>query len=385
MASMMDSVPVFRQRMLAIGVDGASLTKLVTANVDTLSKLAYCANYNPNMADDVNLVEFFKKVILGPSAGDPLPDLNDGLLAALRRGFFEAHTMMLAELKSRIERSEDAAPRKVPTLEKSARLAEQQRRLAPGLEITGPLEPAFALIDAVGQQKEEDLLKFLAAESCPSRDDELQSGKKTFFADVSSDLKTRQALQRRSLAYDQMGIISYEKLEAWVSFLFLQPSRVPPDNYAPISMQQVLQADKQSWVFMAERCRTGLGVTLGGIFPAEVALAEARLDPMVMATLQPLPKSSRQAPSVKPVHKAIVKNKNEPKPKAKGKGKGREGRGPPMPKALQGMNAKNDKGENLCFGYNLGTCLKCQPGAKCDKGLHCCCKCFGPHSQLDCH
>ena len=263
---MMDSVPVFRQRLLAIGVDAGSLTKLVNANVDTLSKLAYCANYNPNMADDVNLVEFFKETIHGPAGLGPLPALNAGLLAALRRGFFEAHTMMLAELKSRIERSDDAAPRKVPTLEKSARLAEQQRRLAPGLEISGPLQPAHALIDAVGQQKEEDMLKYLSAESCPSRDDELQIGKKTFYADVSSDLKIRQALQRRSLSYDQMGIISYEKLEAWMSFLFLQPSRVPPDNYAPISLQQVLQADKQSWVFMSERCRTGLGMTLGWNF-----------------------------------------------------------------------------------------------------------------------
>ena len=384
MASMMDSVPVFQQRMLAIGVDTAALAKLMTKNVNTLSKLAYCANYNPTMADDVNLVEFFTRTIHGPAAaGEALAELDAGLLAALRRGFFEAHTMMPAELKSRIERTEDAAPRKVPTLEKAARLADQQRRLAPGLDIAGPLQPAHSLIDVVGQQKEEDQLK--AAESCPSRDDELHIGKKTFFADVSTDLKIRQALQRRSLAYDQLGIIAYEKLEAWISFLFLQPSRTPPDNYAPISMQQVLQADKQSWVFMSEKCRTGLAMTTGGIYLAEAALDAAKLDPMVMATLQPLPKHSKSTQVVKPVQKVAGKVKHEAKPKSKGKGKGKEARGPAMPKGLIGMHAKTDKGEPLCFGFNLGTCIKCQPGSTCNKGLHVCCKCFGLHPQLDCH
>ena len=106
---------------------------------------------------------------------------------------------------------------------------------------------------------------------------------------------------------------------------------------------------------------------------------------MVMATLQPLPKQTKSAPVVKPVQKAIVKVKPEAKAKGKGKGKGKEARGPPMPKALQGMFAKNEKGESLCYGFNLGTCIKCQPGVACDKGLRCCCKCFGPHPQLDCH
>ena len=387
MATMMDSVPVFRERLLTIGVDAASLTLLTTAGVNTLSKLAFCANYNPNMPDDTNLVEFFKEKIMKPSvaAGVLVPDLPAGLLASLRQGFFEAHTMMLAELKSRIERGDEDKPRKVPTLELAARLEDQRRRIT-GVDISGPIQPAFCLIDAVSQQKDEGILKYLSAESFPSRDDELQIGKKVIVSDVSTDLMVRQALQRRSLAYDQLGIMSYAVLESWISWLFVQPSRVPPDTFAYITMQQVLQADKQVFVFMSEKCRTGLTMTNLGIYPAEAALLEAKSDPMVMAILQPLPK--RSSPTVAKAKATIAKPKHEARTKVKSKGKGKgEGkeRGPAMPKELQGMHSKNEKGEPLCYGYNLNTCIKCAPGSKCDKGLHICAKCLGVHSQMDCH
>ena len=386
MATMMDSIPVFKERMLTIGVDAISLGHLVAANVNTLSKLAFCANYNPNMPDDTNLVAFFKAKIMGPTvaAGGLVPDLDAGLLASLRQGFFEAHTMMLAELKSRIERGDDDKPRKVPTLERASRLEDQRRRII-GVDISGPIQPAFSLIDAVSQQKDDGILKYLSAEACPSRDDELQVGKKIVVADVSTDLKIRQALQRRSLAYDQLGIISYATLEAWMSWLFVQPSRIPPDDFCYISMQQVLQADKQAFVFMSERCRTGLAMTNLGVYPAEAALQLAKSDPMVMATLQPLPRRAAHHAPVPKAKATIAKPKAEPRAKAKGKGKGKAVRGPAMPKQLQGMHAKNEQGESLCYGYNLGTCIKCAPGAKCDKGLHICAKCLGIHSQMDCH
>ena len=386
MATMMDSVAVFRQRMGVIGVDGPSLTRLIAANVNTLSKMAFCANYNPSMQDDSNLVTFFKNTING-HLPIPVPDLDAGLLAALRQGFFEAHTMMLAELKTRIERNDDAVPRKVPNLERAHRLAEQQRRLSPALDISGPLQPAHSLIDAVSQQKDDGILKYLSPEHCPSRDDELQLDKKTVLADVSSDLKIRQALQRRSLAYDQLGIMAYEKLEGWISFLFLQPSRLPPEHFAAITIEQVLQADKQSFIFMSERCRTGLTMNTMGVFPAEAALCAAALDAMVMAVLQPLQRRAQPMQVAKAVAKAkaTISKPKAAKQKGKGKGKQQEGRGPPMPEALRGMKSKNVNGEPLCFGFNLGSCIKCAPGSRCDKGFHECAKCLGPHSQMDCH
>ena len=71
--------------------------------------------------------------------------------------------------------------------------------------------------------------------------------------------------------------------------------------------------------------------------------------------------------------------------KAKGKGKG-QFRDPPMPKALLPGKARNSNNEPLCFGYNLGTCKKCAPGQKCDKGVHACTKlgCIDTHTAYEC-
>ena len=384
---MMTSTPVFSQRLISLGVERAALDMLLASGVDTLSKFAFCCNYNPNMPDDSNLVEFLTVTINSHlvNVGANVPALRPGLLASLRQAFFEAHTMMLGELKHRIERTEDAAPRKVPLPEKAARLDEQRLRLG-GVVIAGPTQPSFALIDLVAQQKEDDCLKYIPYDLCTSRDTELRGDKKLLPSEVSSDLKIRQALQRRSLAYDQLKLISYAALESWITYLFTQTSRVTPDNFAPITLQQALQTDKQCFICMAELCRTGLAMDAQGRYPAELALVEARGDPMVIAMLQPMP-ISRTNPSpkikVKPTVQKNAVGKAEPKAKAKGKGKGGKERSL-LPKGLIGMHGKTEAGVNLCFDFNLRGCNNAVPGQSCGKGAHLCAKCFGAHAQHAC-
>ena len=130
----MDSTPVFKQRMTACGVDDTSVKKLEDANICSLAKLAYCCSYNPNQPNEAPLVAFFEAII---GEGNPL---EPGLLACLRRVYVEAHTFMLAELKGKIERKEDEAPRKVPQPERNARLAQQRMRLS-GIAINGEMNP----------------------------------------------------------------------------------------------------------------------------------------------------------------------------------------------------------------------------------------------------
>ena len=357
------------------------------AGVDTLSKLAFCCNYNPNMPDDVNLVQFLTVTINSHlvAVGDPVPPLRPGLMASLRQAFFEAHTMMLGELKHRIERTEDAAPRKVPLPEKAARLDEQRIRLS-GVSIAGPTQPSFALIDLVAQQKEDDCLKYIPYDLCTSRDSELRGDKKAQTTEGSSDLKIRQALQRRSLAYDQLKLLNYAVLESWITYLFTQTSRVTPDNFSPITLQQALQTDKQCFICMAELCRSGLSIDGQGLYPAELALAEARNDPMVTAMLQPMPVTrTKVAPlaKVKPTIQKLGAGKPEAKAKAKGRGKSGKER-TLLPKGLIGMHGKTEAGMNLCFDYNLKGCNNAVPGQTCGKGAHLCAKCFGIHAQHAC-
>ena len=41
-----------------------------------------------------------------------------------------------------------------------------------------------------------------------------------------------------------------------------------------------------------------------------------------------------------------------------------------MARALVGMNPKDENGNPMCYGFNLGTCDAVPPGQKCNKGWH---------------
>ena len=111
MASFMDSRSVFEQRLKACDVPSEAIDKLIDVGVTSLSKLAFCTSYAPNMTDDTPLVNFFKQTI------SPNAELSAGVVSSLRRAFFEAHTFMLSDLRSKIDKKEDEAPRKVPQAE----------------------------------------------------------------------------------------------------------------------------------------------------------------------------------------------------------------------------------------------------------------------------
>jgi hypothetical protein len=385
MASLMESVPVFRERMAKLGVPLPIIQKFVDAGTDTMSRFAFGTNYNPSMTDDKNLTDWFQLTV-DPGGGP----LSPGLVVNLRLMFFECHTMYLASLREKVDRKEEDAPRRVPQPERTERLMAQRNKLV-GVPVSGPLEPAYCLIDLVSQQKDDEVLRYISPEACLSREQELRATKsiKSEKADTSSDLKVRQCLQRRSLAYDQLDLFSYETLEGWHTYLFHLMSRDPLEGYKQISLEQVLQADKQAFIAMSDLCRAGLGRDATGERRAEAALKIIRADPMVMTLLNPLPRSSSSRPDPKP-------------PTSFGKGKGKGAKGPPivkdygnktkgkgkgkskLPKGLIGLHGKTADGDPICFGYNLAGCSGCSPGARCTKGYHLCAKCLGTHSLNAC-
>ena len=131
MTSLMDSKPVFAQRMAAVGVTAPVTALFVARGVDTMSRMAFCTNYNPSMVDDANLVTYFQSV--ADPGGTPLADRVDGLLAALRQIFFEAHTLFLASLRDKVDRKEDDLPKRVPQPEQNERLITQRVSRSPVL------------------------------------------------------------------------------------------------------------------------------------------------------------------------------------------------------------------------------------------------------------
>ena len=418
MASLLESVAVFDSRLAAVGLDAAVGAAIKATGISTLAQLAFCCAYVPGAGDDAVLVRYFETALA--RAATPRE------LASFRRLFYEAHTLAISELKQKAERNDESAPRRLPAVERATRLQQQQARLN-GIVIEGSLDPSNALVDEVFSQREDYMVRWLSVDKCTMRSQELQgvkrestvrtdsSGKITIqtvdqqlTADVSSEYRVRLALQRRALAYDQLGLIAYDVHEAWSNHLYQQLFRVPPDGYSAITMQQALQADRELWIRMAEATRSGVAPRLDGSRPLEAAMLAMRGDAAVAMLLMPLPRRATPPPPAAPgtslakqVSAVTDENSNKrkadaqqpggtPPKKVKGKGKGKEkgsGKGRVMSHGpMKGFCVNNNLGEPLCFAFNLGTCDKAQPGGRCPRGHHQCAKdgCFGPHSKANC-
>ena len=319
--------------------------------------------------------------------------------------------MAINDVKSRYEKTEDSAPKKLPLPEREHRRAHQQTVLA-GIKIEGNLEPSHSLVDAAMNIREEDIIKYICPTICISREQEVKGLKKETLikadsqgqlrsitqdsapgADISSEYRLRLALQRRSLALDQMELVPYQKMEDYHNYMYDLLLRPVPSTHKNITVGQLLEADKHIWARVAEYCREGLKVTAAGVYPMESALSRAMLDPITTSLLQPLPSGSSYH-AVKEYQGEVRQApwQDSRKGKAGGKGgkggKGKKGgktqssyqRTIGLPEGLQGSSVTKG-GQRICFGFNLGTCN----ANNCSKGQHVCCKCFQKgHSFQNC-
>ena len=279
---------------------------------------------------------------------------------------------------------------------------------------------SHALVDLVYQMRDENSLKYVSAEVCTMRSQEIHGVKKVSqvqtnavghlvvvtsdvvcTTDVGSEYKVRVALHRRGLALDRVNLLAYEKHEEWLAYLFNQMNRDVPDTFVPITLQHALQCDRQLFLIMSEATMTGIQ-EVHGVRPLDAAIVAARLDPVLTIMMMPMPRTASSAP--KPVEPPGLRVAGVPSPpgmgrktikrlkaqalaasgKGKGKGKGKaKGKGSNMPPGLEGQNSRNPLGEPICYGFNLKTC-RTAVGSVCSRGLHVCSKCFGSHSQDMC-
>jgi len=406
MSTLLDSISVLVERAKAVGLTQESIDSLLASQVDTLNKIAFCSSFRLGSADDTALVKALNDARTAHLGGGN--DATAGDTASFRRLHFEASTMSLAELKMRVERTDDSGPKKIPLAERSNRYNDQVVRLG-GLDLTGDLEPSHSLVDLVFQQLEEGVLQYIPLEKCTRRSQELHgqrresvvkvasgslavsSNEVPVSADLSSEYRIRTAMQRRALAYDQTKLAKYSNLMKWVDFLFEQLTRPSLPGYQQVTIDQILQADKRLWLAAAQLTRSGIN-PVGSPTPLEKAFDDAKSDPQVMMLLLPLPKgsgSSRGGGDERPDkfqrtgfenRKAVFDGKDR-----KGAGKGKKvGKAPfvKMPAELRGMHYKTKDGQPICFGYNLGS----RSTENCSKGKHVCMKpfCYGNHPQSAC-
>ena len=292
-----------------MGVSPAHVADLVAQDIDTLAKLAYSAGVQPGGGDEA---PFLKVIATAWKVEDPNA-IPLGQLAAIRRCWYEAHTVAIAEIRDRVQRTEGSEPARIPVPERESRLREQQQRLA-GVEITSQLEPSHQLVDFCNQLRTDEQLRYICPSKCTSREQEIKGVRSESFlkqqtdgsikvvaredslsADLAGEFKVRLALQRRSLAMDVVKIAVYSEMESYHSHLFNLHLADVPDSHEKIGLQQILQADKMVFARMTEHTRAGISQKPDGSYPIHNALKLAMIDPIVIACLQPLPKSRAAA------------------------------------------------------------------------------------------
>ena len=401
MAGYIDSEAVFRQRCRGIGFDLAEVNKIFANHYGTMGRYAYSCSYVPGGSND--------DAVAKVSGNDPT---EPGFIGLYRRLFYEAFTLVQADLKSKVERSSDDMPaKKLAVPERAARYRAQVIRLGSGINLRGDLECADSLIDECVSQFEENRLKYIKWERCLKRSLELDGVKRDTRimphsdlnllrigkvdviedTDLSSELAIKSALARRGLAYDQASLISFEKHRDWVDKLFYKRAADPLRGHSKVTIEQLEVADRALFNRLAELCRDGIVPDGGGIRPLDTAIEKAMDEPDISHLLSQLPAREGALKRHEPdsglddrsdsrkKHKGKGKGKGKEKGKAKGAGKGSSSQ--QLPGGLKGSSRTPD-GASICFNFKLKKCEQNKNG--CPRGKHVCTKCFGSHPFSEC-
>ena len=220
MASLIDSEAAFKERLSSLGIRADVRNGLSLAGFDTYGAYAYSFSQPGQKIEDSAFNEWVSASI---SANARL-----GEVASLKRLLFEAHTYVLADLRTRV----------VPEAERSKRLKTLRDQL-PGILIEGPLEPSHSLLELCCSQAETKALRYIAPEKCLSRVHEITHGKtpskqveleadklvvkeKDAAPDMAAHtaLQLQEALKRRGLAYQFAGALRFQQYDRYLTQLF---------------------------------------------------------------------------------------------------------------------------------------------------------------------
>ena len=387
--SLLSSTPAFERQCSRVGLSEPWVTALKAKQVDTLSKLSYAVTLPGVQATDADIDAFANKLRPGES-------LSLGDTAALKRLIFEAQTLSVAELRASVQSGDDV-PKKLPSAERTLRLEQQKARLI-GLPLEkGQWQVAHSLYDRYASMRESEELKYIPPSECVTRDSELAGAKpsKTLQIDASrsnlvfkdeemvhemslvSDLELYQAMLRRALALDLVGLASFSTVQRWVERLFEIATQDPPPAFMRVSRAQILRADRQAFVEMAREHNGALKARPDGSLPLDDAFKNLPHNTEVMYFLLPVAAGKSQNKGNKGKGD---KRKSSFKDEDGAKKKGKISRDP-IPAELKGCHSRTPKNEPICFNFNLGRCKN----KKC-KFRHVCCKpgCYGKHPISQC-
>ena len=240
-------------------------------------------------------------------------------------------------------------------------------------------------------------------------------------ANISTTHDLDWCFKRRGLGFVFHDLLCFKTTEKWRRTLMNSMDQMPvlPGDSAP-GILDILAADKQLWLLMSEECRKGIRRTSDGR-PLEIAfrksIGDYRITRMLMCrprteltgqtrdeTLaqaarpaagesaagqkaernkdkrqrQKETKRQKKADSVNKELQALRKQTKQGGSDGQQQGGKRRFSEPlsedkskkkfvPMPTELIGCEPCNNKGEDFCFAFNLGSCTAAKPGGWCKK------------------
>lgn len=419
MSAAVDSTKVFEARVKELGLKGL-LDKFTANGWTKYSAFAFAANFATAMASDQ---EFKTKILLPLFSQETLDAGPVPQSPHIKRLFWEAYTLTAADMARRANPSSGDTHDKLPNEERAHRMSLIKDDLK-GLSIKEELEPSDALVDKFCEMQTAGRLRYVHWEELTRRDDEVLGIKKNFGlgfdskgklevqmqeddempADLGTDLRLKNALQRRGIAMQVARLLSFDEHEKIVRWYQRELEREQPPKYNKVSISQVLEADLEIFRCLARLTAGGLPYVAGQALPLDAHIETVLKDPRIVFRLNPLPRSAGSAgePKGEASNDQAMKRKNQEiqrlqsenkrlrKGNAKGKGKGSKDKAKSkkvMPKELMGME-NSYKGKPLCYGYNMrsGCDQDVDSSGQCRKGLHLCARrgCHGTHPAFKC-
>jgi hypothetical protein len=396
-------VAAFKKRAAALGVTADLITAFDTAGVATLGALAFAVVPPGTAATDGNVKDFVRGLLPGRS-------LTLQEVVALKRLVFGSHTILVVQLKAEHDPMSDPSSRKLPASERAARIEAQKARLQ-GMELTGALEVGHVVYDMFAGMMEANALKYVPPSKCISRTQEVTAAKANKEikidssgvlhlkeGDIEKECKTadslelHQALTRRGLAMDLVGLMTFSAHQAYIADLFNKIQLNPPPGFQSPSTTHLLRADRAAFGRMAEWAQNGIQMRPDGKRPLDDLVLRARADAEIQFFMLPTP-APPPAPKKRQWDDAFG-NQWQKQAGEEGKGKGKQ-KGKTKTKNKQFVNAgripeqlrtsgcvaSDDKNRRLCFAYNIDTCADAAAGAECGRGWHLCAKkgCYKQH------
>ena len=408
--SAQDSVANFRRQAALVGLDNKWTDALVNHGVDTLGRLAFAVTSPGVPADDAGVTNLVNAAL-------PAEPVSIADLTTLKRMIFEAQTALIGSIRAQADPAADPLQRKLPPAERALRITNQKARLN-GIRLEGSMEVGHTVYDAIAGMAEADSLRYMAPSKAITRMQEITStkpakelkldsnGSGIVVRDVqmekdcvtNTELDVQEAMTRRALAFDLVGLIDFHVFQEWSSRLFQLMRQPAPPGFKQPTLVQLLRTDRQCFVRMQELARDGIKPRPDGTRPLDAILGNMHNDSSVMFYMLPTQQAQRErsrSPNRKKKQWENDKGNKEWKKQSwysqqedpkKGKYKGQQWNSGKLPIALKGCASATPDGKRICFSFNISTCDKAQPGGSCDKGAHVCATkgCFGNHPHHSC-